>query len=218
MKIIPVGERGGVWDHVRAYAEARWNRTLDARKQRSQVFGDKKKFKKHCKTYSSSLMTSLICTTKCSVCQKVGQHLQSLAACPIETHMRGDTLSAAVMAAIAGIPANGYLVCGGGCRGNALKTYKPKLTQLARLLVVVTRGLAVRYQPMVEMDLGEQHGKYRLTGIGQCDDTHWECTFMVNTMWYHYDDMAPSTNVTRVDGPTYKKRGFDNAIHFYTKL
>ena len=221
LPIIAVGQPGGVWDHVRAYAEAQWRRSHADQKERRQIFGDKRKFAKHCRTYASALLSSVICSTQCVVCDKQGQVLRSLAACPMEDFVPGETLQDRVLPTLKQLALHGHLVCKArGCAGNARKEYKSKLTQLARLLVIVTRERAVQHVAMEEMDLGV-HGKYTLTGVGHYNAGHWVCTFMFNSAWYRYDDISANShggNVSRVEPHTYTVDGFDNAVYFYTKL
>jgi hypothetical protein len=114
------------------------------------------------------------------------------------------------MPTLADISKRGHLTC--KCGGNAAKTFKPKLTRLARLLVVITRERAVQHVPMVEMDFGPLHGKYTLTGVGHCSGIHWVCTFKFNSAWYHYDDLVQGVNVRQVADHTFKLDGFENGV------
>ena len=216
LPIIDVGSWGGVWDHVRAYAEVQWPRSHNARKERKQIFGDKRKFGNHVKAYTSDLVSSVVCTTKCGVCTKTGQHLLSLAACPMETFMKGDTLEQALLPSIRDIALRGHLVC--KCGGNAKKTFIPKSTKLARLLVVVTNNRAVQHVPMEELDLGTQHGKYNLTGVGRCNGSHWVCSIKFDGAWYFYNDLTLGHNVQRENALSLNLPGFNNGVYFYTKM
>jgi hypothetical protein len=219
LPIVPFGSKGGVWDHVRAYAEAKWTRTVTDCRIRNGIHGDQSKFAKHLSVYKSPLMTSIVCSTSCAVCQKKGYHLSSLAAIPIETYLRDESLADGLLATIKAFPQQRHLIC--QCRGNARKKFRPRRTTLAQLLVVIPRGKGTQYKPMEHMDMGPQHGKYTLTGLAQCNGIHWVCTIKFTDKWYFYNDMTDVNDhfsVVHVSAHTFNNdHAFKNAIYFYIK-
>jgi hypothetical protein len=233
MTNIPFGDTGGVWDHAKAYAERNWKRDLPSRMKRKSIFGDVAKFNAHIKQYASPLMSSIVSKTTCVVCGKKGHFLLSAAAIPMEFFASGELVDEAVLEAVKHLGENGNVVCGvKGCKGKVRKKFDGERTRIARLLVVVVRQRAVLYTPLKELELGDLHGKYTLTAMGHCNQKamkgkgHYVCTFKFNNCWYSYDDLSTDENkplVRRVPSTqeqphTYKPDGFNNAVHFYTKL
>ena len=222
MKIIPFGDTGGVWDHVRAYAESQWPRGREHSAARKTVYGDKAKFNKIIKLYKSALMSTVVSKTCCAVCRTEGHHMKPMAAVPMKRYVQGEILSQGVLATISEFAIQDHAICHHkGCRGNAAKKYKPKLSTLASLLVLVTREAACRYTPMQTMEL-DSFGSYTLIGIGHCNDQHWTCTFKFNDRWFYYDDLTgrrrPLAHVINITSYNHTPHGFKNAVYFYTKV
>jgi hypothetical protein len=183
---------------------------------RSAIYGDKAKFKKLLDKYNTALMSTLVCSTRCVVCKKSGQKMYPVAALVVDTYIKGETLADNVIDTMRSMAENGFLSC--PCKGHAVKKYTPNSSTLARLLVVVTQLQATKYKVMKTMDL-KHHGKYILSGVGHCNNEHWNCTFIFGARWYHYDDLTDDNTQATVSRSAHDStpNGFTNAVYFYTK-
>jgi hypothetical protein len=201
---------------VRTYAEAKWSFTRQEKQARTSIYGDKAKFKQLLGRYNTALMSTLVCTTRCVVCEKTGQKMFAISALLVDTYIRGETLEDNALATMRYMAENAYLAC--PCKGHAVKKYSSESSTLARLLVVVTQGHAYKYKVMKTMDL-KSHGKYILAGVGHCNKVHWTCTFKFGDKWYHYDDLTDDNTEATLSRSThdFTPNGFTNAVHFYTK-
>jgi hypothetical protein len=216
--LIAYGEGGGIWDHVRAYAEFNWPRGATSRAERLKVYSprEEKAFDALIDRYEQDLVSTLVATTMCPECGAAGRHLTVTSMCHVHAVNTG-TFREAIVTGFENMVANPRTPCGRcGARGTKELDCSPaSRTRMARLLVVHLIGDAAHVAPRRRLDFGVD-GVYDFAGAGHYGGDHWECTYRLAENWFHYND-HPFPHISRVRGEDHQVVGKSRSVLVYTK-
>jgi hypothetical protein len=214
--LVAYGEGGGIWDHVRAYAEFNWPRGAASRAERWKVYGPKedKAFDSLIDLYEHDLVSTLVAVTVCPCCGAAGRHLTVTSMCHVHAG-NTDTLREAIVKGFEDMVANSRASCGrcGGHVTKELDCSPASRTRMARLLVVHLIGRADHIEPRRQIDFGTA-GVYDFAGAGHYGGDHWECTYRMDNQWFHYNDNPPQISQVRGD---HQVIGKSRSVLVYTK-
>jgi hypothetical protein len=216
---IPVGQQGGIWDHVQVYADTNWPRGEGARHTRRKVYEKKerKAFDEVCRLYHSPFQTSLVVKATCGNrrCGRTGMALKSAAVCHIQPGDLVHGLVEAVQESWLDSVSKGTTKCS-KCKENMEMCCIEGESTLASLLVVQLIG--THKKPLIEETVvfgGEWHGTYMLCGTAQFGRSppHWICTYRIGDLWYRYDDL--NRGIVRLESFLQQRDGFLHKVLFY---